>query len=295
MQEDQVGLYEPWRRLGPGWRPGVPSGAGCPDLISGPPRVIALPRSVTTPFRSWAMGSSLLIDRRERGPRDGRLGYTAVVTRGGLSEVFEGDIAVADAPLTVSAASVSGTAFSALSNVVVATFTDANPSGSVDDETAQIDWGDGTTSEGAISLSGGTFSVRGSHTYTNAGSFAITVYILHAGGVEQVDRPHSGRDARQDVPELLAIGGRVGFVLDLRANDRERFRIEAGIVVEILERVHLQSGFLVSVFGDQEPGQRSQSAVEEQGAGAVSPRIALAKAGDQRTQHRRHRVHCRHH
>ena len=35
VQENQVGLYEPWRRLGPGWRPGVPSGAGCPEAPSG--------------------------------------------------------------------------------------------------------------------------------------------------------------------------------------------------------------------------------------------------------------------
>ena len=31
VQENQVGLYEPWFPIGPTWRPGVPSGAGCPD------------------------------------------------------------------------------------------------------------------------------------------------------------------------------------------------------------------------------------------------------------------------
>jgi TonB-dependent receptor len=31
IQENQVGLYEPWFAIGPTWRPGVPSGAGCPD------------------------------------------------------------------------------------------------------------------------------------------------------------------------------------------------------------------------------------------------------------------------
>ncbi|MBW8823369.1 MAG: TonB-dependent receptor [Xanthomonadales bacterium] len=30
VQEEQVGLYEPWEPIGPTWRPGVPSGAGCP-------------------------------------------------------------------------------------------------------------------------------------------------------------------------------------------------------------------------------------------------------------------------
>ena len=31
IQENQVGLYEPWQQIGEGWRPGVPSAAGCPD------------------------------------------------------------------------------------------------------------------------------------------------------------------------------------------------------------------------------------------------------------------------
>ncbi len=32
IQENQVGLYEPWEKIGPTWRPGVPSGAGCPEV-----------------------------------------------------------------------------------------------------------------------------------------------------------------------------------------------------------------------------------------------------------------------
>jgi TonB-dependent receptor len=32
VQENQVGLYEPWNRIGSTWRPDVPSGAGCPDV-----------------------------------------------------------------------------------------------------------------------------------------------------------------------------------------------------------------------------------------------------------------------
>ena len=32
IQENQVGLYEPWQKIGPTWRPGVPSGAGCPNV-----------------------------------------------------------------------------------------------------------------------------------------------------------------------------------------------------------------------------------------------------------------------
>ena len=37
VQENQVGLYEPWRVLGPGWRPGVPAAPGCPAVETGCP------------------------------------------------------------------------------------------------------------------------------------------------------------------------------------------------------------------------------------------------------------------
>ena len=32
IHENQVGLYEPWQKIGATWRPGVPSGAGCPEV-----------------------------------------------------------------------------------------------------------------------------------------------------------------------------------------------------------------------------------------------------------------------
>ena len=47
-----------------------------------------------------------------------------------------------------------------LSNVVVAKFTDANPTSTVDDFTAVIDWGDGTpTTLGTIVQPGGVGTV----------------------------------------------------------------------------------------------------------------------------------------
>src|SRR5581483_11678936 len=56
-----------------------------------------------------------------------------------------------------------------VTNVALATFTDpGNPTGTAedaDDYAATIDWGDGTSSAGTISQSGGVFTVSGSHTY----------------------------------------------------------------------------------------------------------------------------------
>jgi N-acetylneuraminic acid mutarotase len=66
----------------------------------------------------------------------------------------------------------------------VATFTDpagAEPSGNY---TAAIDWGDGTTpGVGAITVSGGVFTVSGSHTYTVQGSVTLRVTVTDDGGV----------------------------------------------------------------------------------------------------------------
>ena len=66
---------------------------------------------------------------------------------------------------------------------VVATFTDTDPNGSVNDFTASIDWGDGETSSGRIVASGpGAFSVVGRHIYANPGSFSVPVSINDISG-----------------------------------------------------------------------------------------------------------------
>lgn len=85
--------------------------------------------------------------------------------------------ATAGAP-TVQGRTVSG---------IVATFTDADPNGTVSDYTATINWGDGSTTTGTIArssahASAGPFSISGSHTYAKAGSYKVTVRVKDAGG-----------------------------------------------------------------------------------------------------------------
>jgi Domain of unknown function (DUF4214) len=65
--------------------------------------------------------------------------------------------------------------------VVVATFTDTTPSPATG-YTANIDWGDGTTDTGTVSLAGGTYSVTGSHTYAEESSDTATVAITETVG-----------------------------------------------------------------------------------------------------------------
>jgi hypothetical protein len=60
--------------------------------------------------------------------------------------------------------------------IAVASFTDQTALG-VDSLTATIDWGDGSTSAGAITQSGSVFTVRGDHTYKEEGQAAVNVTI----------------------------------------------------------------------------------------------------------------------
>jgi hypothetical protein len=60
----------------------------------------------------------------------------------------------------------------------VATFTDDDPAATPDSFVAVIDWGDGSSSIGTITDSGGgTFAVMGQHTYADEGTFSATVSI----------------------------------------------------------------------------------------------------------------------
>jgi hypothetical protein len=88
---------------------------------------------------------------------------------------------VADAALTASGTTLSGVEGSGVSGVI-ANFSDANTLGSASDFTASIDWGDGTSSTGTVAGSGGSYTVSGSHTYAEAGSYTVTVAIADDGG-----------------------------------------------------------------------------------------------------------------
>jgi SdrD B-like domain/PKD domain len=95
-------------------------------------------------------------------------------------------------PVPVSA--VEGNGFT----VPVATFTDPDPTGSMSDYLATIDWGDGTpASPGDISKAGGTFTVTGQHTYAEEGNYPISVTVTD-----------------DDVPYNTATVGGTGTVTD---------------------------------------------------------------------------------
>jgi RHS repeat-associated protein len=66
---------------------------------------------------------------------------------------------------------------------VVGAFTDANPTVTQSEESATIDWGDGTTTSGIIGIAPtGEFQVSGSHTYAKAGTYLVKTLVLDVGG-----------------------------------------------------------------------------------------------------------------
>lgn len=82
----------------------------------------------------------------------------------------------ADAPITAAGLNFSATEGSIFSGPV-ATFTDPDTSATAPDYAATIHWGDGSSSAGTITGSGGKFAVSGSHRYADEGSFGVAVTI----------------------------------------------------------------------------------------------------------------------
>ncbi|HWB09164.1 MAG TPA: TIGR03118 family protein [Pirellulales bacterium] len=87
---------------------------------------------------------------------------------------------VADAPLSATGKTLNLTEGQAFAGTV-AKFDDASPLGTAGDFTATIDWGDGTSSIGTVSGTGG-FDVSGTHTYEVGGTYDATVTIYDEGG-----------------------------------------------------------------------------------------------------------------
>jgi uncharacterized repeat protein (TIGR01451 family) len=90
---------------------------------------------------------------------------------------------VADATLTPGPLSLTGGTEGSGATTASFTFTDANPVSTVADFTATISWGDATSSAGTVSgPTGGPYTVTGSHTYADEGSYPVTVMVTDDGG-----------------------------------------------------------------------------------------------------------------
>jgi hypothetical protein len=121
--------------------------------------------------------------------------FTPTITVKGVTTTVSASptATVADSPLSPGlGAPVLGTEGASLTSIV-ATFTDANQGAPVSDFTAEINWGDGTSSAGTVTAEGGTpngglFSVSGTHTYDEEGAYLISVTINDVGGSRTIAR-----------------------------------------------------------------------------------------------------------
>jgi hypothetical protein len=105
---------------------------------------------------------------------------------------------------------------------VVASFTDADPNAAPADFEATIDWNDGTTTQGAIALVGGTptqtdFQVSGDHIYAEEGVYPIDVTVTTLGSnpvsttstATIADAPLTAVPATANLPEGVPESGEV--------------------------------------------------------------------------------------
>jgi hypothetical protein len=90
---------------------------------------------------------------------------------------------VTEAPIGVTPVAVTGTEFAALANVTLATFTHGDGSEPASEFTATVDWGDGASSAATVSLTGTTYTVSGSHTYTDERHYSPVVSVSDASQV----------------------------------------------------------------------------------------------------------------
>jgi hypothetical protein len=106
-------------------------------------------------------------------------------------------------PTGVAVSAVEGAAFT---NRAVATFTDPGGPEALSNYSASINWGDSTpATAGTITLSGGTFTVSGSHTYGEEGSYTVTTTISHGTAPNATAASH----ATVSDPAVVAHGAAV--------------------------------------------------------------------------------------
>jgi uncharacterized repeat protein (TIGR01451 family) len=143
-----------------------------------------LPGMYSVAIGSIAVGASVTLTATDQVLEDGTLTPTATVTATSAdpnagNNGAAGSVAVSEPPIVVSAPIK--TSSKTLSNVTVATFTHANGVEPASAFSATINWGDGTTSAGTITLSGTTYSVVGSHSYKTGNSKTITTTVTEFG------------------------------------------------------------------------------------------------------------------
>ncbi len=118
----------------------------------------------------------------------GDAGAVVVVATGDTAPIT---VEAGDEPITASGTTFSATEGASFSGDV-ATFTDPETAATASEYSATIDWGDSSaTTVGTIGGSAGSFSVSGTHTYTEEGSYSVTVTIADVDDAANTDTANS--------------------------------------------------------------------------------------------------------
>jgi hypothetical protein len=120
-----------------------------------------------------------------------------------------GRATIADAALSAtgiaSAQGVEGASFT----MQLASFTDADPTGTLTDYSATIDWGDHTSGSATIAAGTGGYTVSGTHAYVEEGSYQVRITITDTGGAT----------ASVTVPCTVADAALVGTAIPVAATE----------------------------------------------------------------------------
>src|SRR3989441_1585592 len=122
--------------------------------------------------------------------------YSVSVTvsdAGGATASATSSASVADAAIALTGAGRLTEHHRTNFTVTLATLTDADPGGVASDYTAQVSWGDGTTSAGTITArTAGGFTVTGSHNYQHNNTYTVTITLTDTGGSAARTTPTMG-------------------------------------------------------------------------------------------------------
>ncbi len=158
---------------------------------------------------SHGSGNQFTVDAIRAFSDEGVGPIQVVIGRGtSLPVTVTGTYSIAEAPLLLTAAAaITASENVALASVPVATFVDLGGPEDLSDYTAEIDWGDGSSSAGTVSVNSGTFTVTGSHVYTVGGAETIEVTVHHAVVVDPEPTYAVLTQAYVNQPPLTPTGG----------------------------------------------------------------------------------------